>query len=337
MQATPSSDAPSVLVTRGLPEGSLDPITDAGLGLRYWDRDETMPRAAVLAELQHVEGMLCTIGERVDQELLDAGPLLKVIANYAVGYDNIDVPACTARNVVVCNTPNVLTETTADLAWALILGIARRVGEGIDVVKRGEWKTWSPLFLLGRDVHHATLGIVGMGAIGWQVARRAFGFDMQVLYTSRQPRRDLEAQAPIRYVDLETLLRESDFVSVHVALSAETRHFIGPAQLALMKPTAYLINTARGPIVEQRALYEACASGQIAGAGLDVTDPEPMDPADPLLTLPNVLVVPHVGSATAGTRLRMGRLAAENVAAVLTGRRPPAPVNPDVLASVLRA
>jgi glyoxylate reductase len=329
-------ERPSVLVTRAVPPHALDPLTQAGLRLRHWDQEDPMPRAALLDEVQSVDGLLCTISERVDQELLEAAPRLRVVGNYAVGYDNIDVPACTARKVVVCNTPGVLTETTADLAMALILGIARRMGEGIDLVKRGDWKMWSPQFMIGADVHHATLGIIGLGAIGWQVARRAFGFDMQVLYAGRRPRPDLEAQAPsgrLRYVELEQLLRESDFVSVHIALSPETRHLIGAPQLALMKSTAFLVNTARGPVVDQQALYAACAARQIAGAGLDVTDPEPMAADNPLLQLPNVIVVPHVGSASAGTRLRMGQLAAENVAAVLSGQRPPAPVNPEALSA----
>jgi glyoxylate reductase len=198
---------------------------------------------------------------------------------------------------------------------------------------------WSPHFMLGADVHHATLGIVGLGEIGWQVARRAFGFDMQVLYTSRRPRPDLEAEArgQLRHVDLDILLRESDFVSVHIALSPQTRHLIGRDQLRLMKPTAFLINTSRGPVVDQQALYAACAVREIGGAALDVTDPEPLPASDPLLELPNVIVVPHIGSATAGTRVKMGHLAARNVAAVLSGRRPPTPVNPEVLAGVLPA
>src|SRR5919198_4033094 len=186
---------PVTLVTRAIPDASLDPIRQARLELKHWNQDEPIPRANLLAEVGHVDGLLCTVGERVNQELLDAAPRLKVVANYAVGYDNIDVLACTARNVVVCNTPGVLTETTADLAFALILAIARRIGEDIEVVKNGEWTMWSPGFMLGRDVHHATLGIVGMGEIGWQVARRAFGFDMRVLYTGRRPRPDLEAEA----------------------------------------------------------------------------------------------------------------------------------------------
>jgi glyoxylate reductase len=329
----------SVLVTRAVPQNTLDTLTGAGLELRHWNQEDPMPRAALLSEVQHVHGLLSMISERVDREFLGAAPLLKVVANFAVGYDNIDVPACTARGVVVCNTPGVLTETTADLAWALILGIARRVGEGIELVKQGDWKMWSPQFMLGTDVHHATLGIVGLGEIGWQVARRAFGFDMRVLYTSRRQRPDLEAEArgQLEYVDLETLLRECDFVTLHIALSSETRHLIGPEELALMKPTAFLINTSRGPIIDQQALYTACGSGQIGGAALDVTDPEPMPPTDSLLDLPNVIVLPHVGSATTGTRFKMGQLAAENVTAVLSGRRPPAPVNPEVLASVLPA
>ena len=318
---------PAVLVTRALPDASFDPMRETGLELRQWSHADPMPRAALLAEVQHVEGLLCMITERVDEELLDAAPTLKVVATFGVGYDHIDVAACTARKVIVCNTPGVLTETTADLAWALILGIARRVGEGMEAIKRGEWKLWSPQFMLGHDVHHATLGIVGLGAIGWQVARRAFGFDMQVLYTSRRRRTDLEPLGPLRHVDLETLLRQSDFVSLHVPLTSETRHLIGEPQLGLMKPSAFLINTARGPIVDQRALYQACAAGRIAGAGLDVTDPEPMAADDPLLSLPNVLVVPHVGSASFETRIKMGRLAPENVAAVLSGQRPPAAVN----------
>jgi glyoxylate reductase len=329
----------SVLVTRAVPEHSLDPLVEAGLEVRHWDQEDPMPRAAFLAEVQHVHGLIAMISERVDQEVLDAAPLLKVVGNFAVGYDNIDVAACSARGVVVCNTPGVLTETTADLAFALILAIARRLGEGIELIKRGDWTMWSPQFMLGRDVHHATLGIVGLGEIGWQVARRALGFDMQVLYTSRRPRPDLEAQAggQLRRVELDTLLRESDFVSLHIALSAETRHLIGRDQLALMKPTAFLINTARGPVVDQQALYAACAARQIGGAALDVTDPEPMPASNPLLELPNVIVVPHVGSASAGTRFKMGHLAAQNVAALLSGRRPPTPVNPDVLANVLSA
>jgi glyoxylate reductase len=293
-----------------------------------------MPRDVLLAKVRGVQGILASVTERIDQEVLDAAPSLKVVAEYGVGYDNIDVPACTRRGVVVCNTPGVLAETTADLTWALLLGVSRRLGEGINHVKEGRWQAWSPTVLLGQDVHHRTLGIVGLGAIGWEVARRAVGFDMRVLYCSRRPHPELEARAPVTRVDLESLLRESDFVSIHVALTPETHHMFSTAQFKAMKKSAYLINIARGAVVDQQALYEACRTGDIAGAALDVTDPEPLPTSSPLLTLSNVLVVPHVGSATIATRIRMGTLASENIVAVLAGTRPPTPVNPEILSSV---
>ncbi len=323
----------TVLVTRSFPEGSTQPLHDAGLDVRQWQHEEPMTRDALLSEVRQVRGILASVTERVDQELLDAAPSLQVVAEYGVGYDNIDVAACSRRGIVVCNTPGVLAETTADLTWALLLGAGRRIGNSIDHVKAGLWQAWSPTVLLGQDVHHRTLGIVGLGAIGWEVARRAMGFDMRVLYCSTRPHPELEAQAPVTRVDLDTLLRESDFVSIHVALTPETRHMFSTDQFKAMKKTAYLINVARGPVVDQQALYEACRDGQIAGAALDVTDPEPMNVDDPLLTLPNVLVVPHVGSATVATRIRMGTLASENIVAVLSGKRPPTPVNPEVLRS----
>ncbi len=327
------SDRASVLVTRRIPSRSLEPLRDAGFEVRQWDSDDPIPRDVLVAEVAHAQGLLPMVTERVDDALLDAAPLLRVVGNYAVGYDNVDVPACTRRGVVACNTPGVLTETTADLTWALLMASARRVVEAADYVRHGSWTTWGPMLLLGQDVHHATLGIVGMGRIGWQVARRAFGFDMRVLYHSRRRRADLETQGPIQYVDFETLLRDSDFVSIHVDLNPSTRHLFSTAQFKLMKATAHLVNAARGPIVDPRALYEACKSGEIAGAALDVTDPEPIPAGDPLLSLPNVLILPHVGSASEETRYQMGRLAAENIAAVLQGRPPPTPLNPEVLAA----
>ena len=332
-----ADERPIVLVTRRIPDEGPRILRDAGLEVRQWESDEPIPREKLLAEVASAHGLLCMTTDRVDQALLDAAPRLRVVGNFAVGYDNIDVPACTRRRVVACNTPGVLAETTADLTWALLLAVARRIVEGVKFVEQGRWAYWGPRILLGQDVHHRTLGIVGMGQIGWEVARRGLGFDMRVLYYSRTRRTDLEARAPIRYVDFETLLRESDFVSIHVSLSAETRHLFSTPQFKAMKRTAFLINAARGPIVDQRALYEACRDGEIAGAGLDVTDPEPIPMDDPLLTLPNVVIVPHIGSATLATRTRMGTLAAENIAAVLTGRRPPTPLNPEVLEAALRA
>lgn len=322
---------PIVLVTRRIHGEAPRLLRDAGLEVRVWDRDDPIPREELLRQAADADGLLSMVTERVDAALLDAAPRLRVVGNMAVGYDNVDVPACTARGVVVCNTPGVLTETTADLTWALILAAARRIPEGVESVKQGEWKTWGPLSLLGADVHHKTLGIVGLGRIGWEVAKRAFGFDMRVLYWSRGRREQLERDWPLRYVELDQLLAESDFVSLHVSLSEHTRGLIGREQLARMKRSAYLVNAARGPIVDQRALYEACRDGVIAGAALDVTDPEPIRADDPLLALPNVTIVPHVGSATNETRLHMATLAARNIAAVLTGQMPPAPLNPDVL------
>ncbi len=325
-------DHPSVLVTRRLPDGSLKPLHEAGIHVRQWESDDPMPRDVLLSEVASVQGLLPMVSDRVDQELLDSAPLLKVVGNYAVGFDNIDVPACTHRGVVACNTPGVLTETTADMAWTLLMAVARRLVEGVDYVRAGNWKTWGPLLLLGHDVHHATIGIAGMGRIGWEVAKRAFGFDMRVLYYDVNRREDLEKKGPIQYVDFDTLLRESDFISVHVDLNPSTRHLFSTPQLRQMKRTAYLINAARGPIVDPDALYAACRDGEIAGAGLDVTEPEPIPMDSPLLTLPNVVIAPHIASASHETRYRMGELAARNVAAVLSGHPAVTPLNPEVLA-----
>jgi glyoxylate reductase len=316
-----------VLVTRRFPDGSIQPLFEAGLDVEQWPAEEPMARAVLLRKVAHVEGLLASVTERIDQELLDAAPALRVVAEYGVGYDNIDVAACTRRGVLVCNTPGVLAETTADLTWALLLSIGRRIAEAVDHVKQGRWQGWSPNVLLGQDMQHSTLGIVGLGAIGWQVARRAQGFDMRVLYYSAHRHPELEAQAALTYVDLETLLQRSDFVSVHAAYTPATHHLLSAPQFTLMKPSAYLINVARGAVVDQRALYTACRDGEIAGAALDVTDPEPMSPDDPLLELPNVIVVPHIGSATIAARLRMGRLASDNIVAVLQGTAAPTPVN----------
>jgi glyoxylate reductase len=294
-----------------------------------WQPEEPMSRALLLEKVGGVQAILASVTERIDQEVLDAAPTLRVVAEFGVGYDNIDVDACTRRGVIVCNTPGVLSETTADLTWSLILTVGRRIGEAIDHVKDGKWQAWSPNVLLGQDVHHRTLGVVGLGAIGWQVARRALGFDMRVLYYSAHRHPEREAEAPVAFVERETLLEQSDFVSLHAALTPATRHMLSAPQFKMMKSSAYLINVARGGLVDQDAVYAACRDGEIAGAALDVTDPEPMTPDHPLLKLPNVVVVPHIGSATIATRIRMGTLASENVVAVLHGTPPPTPVNTD--------
>jgi lactate dehydrogenase-like 2-hydroxyacid dehydrogenase len=282
----------------------------------------------LLRRVAGCDGILTLLTDRVDEELLDAaGPRLRVVSNLAVGYDNVDVPACARRGIAVGNTPGVLTETTADLAWALILAARRRVAEGDRYVRAGNWRTWGPNLLLGSDVHGATLGIVGFGRIGQAVARRAGGFGMNVLYTSRtRLPKAVETAHRARFVDLDELLARSDIVSLHCALTPETRGLIGRRALELMKSTATLVNTARGPVVDQAALYVALRDGVIATAGLDVTDPEPIAPDDPILSLDNCVVVPHIASATHATRGRMAEMAAANLLAGVRGDPLPTPV-----------
>ena len=325
-----SQQQPKIYVTRRLPEEALAPLRTCG-EVQVWESDHAIPRETLLQEIIDTVALLGMVTERIDDDLLDHAPQLKLVANMAVGYDNVDVLALTRRGVLLTNTPGVLTETTADLTFALMLGIARRIGEGERRVRAGQWPVWSPFVFLGTDVHHATLGIIGLGRIGIEVAKRARGFDMRVLYHNRSQNKDAEEQLGCTRVDMDTLLSESDFVVVLVPLGPQTHRLISTPQLKKMKPTAFLVNAARGPIVDAPALYEALRDNVIAGAALDVTDPEPLPADDPLLTLDNCLVVPHVGSASIATRTRMATLAAENIAAFLSGRRPPTPVNPQVL------
>ena len=318
---------PRVLVTRLIPDEGLDPIR-AACDADVWADDLPPPRAELLRRVVGCRGLLTLLTDRVDDELLEAaGPGLRVVSNYAVGYDNVDVMACHRRGVAVGNTPGALTETTADLAWALILATARRVAEGDRYVRTGQWRTWGPRLLLGSDVHGATLGIIGLGRIGAAVARRAAGFAMTVLYHSRsRVAPELETSLGATHVPLDELLERSDIVSINAALTPETRGLIDAVALARMKPTAVLVNTARGPIVDGRALADALRDGVIAGAGLDVTDPEPIAVDDPLLRLPNCLIVPHIASATRATRGRMAEMAAANLLAGVRGEPLPSPV-----------
>ncbi len=322
--------AAKIYVTQQLPDAALSLLRGCG-EMRVWEPDEVISRTVFLQEVQEVDALLCMVTERIDEELLTHAPRLKVVANMAVGYDNVDVPALTRRGILLTNTPGVLTETTADLAFTLILGIARRIGEAERIVREGRWRSWSPFSFLGRDVHHTTLGILGLGRIGMEVAKRAKGFDMHVLYTNRGRNREAEERLGCIPVELSTLLRESDFLIVLIPLTPGTRHLLSTPQFKLMKPSAFLINAARGPIVDQQALYAALRDGLIAGAALDVTDPEPIPLDDPLLSLDNCLILPHIGSASIATRTRMATLAAENIVAFLSGHRPPTPVNPEVL------
>ena len=322
---------PRVFVARRIPEDGLAPIR-AACDADVWEDELPPPRDELLRLVAGCAGLLALLTDRVDDDLLDAaGPDLRVVSNYAVGFDNVDVAACTRRGIAVGNTPGVLTETTADLAWALLMAAARRVAEGDRYVRGGQWRTWGPMLLLGSDIHGSTLGIVGFGRIGRAVARRAAGFGMTVVYWSRtRAPADLEAELGVTLVDFEELLERSDVVSIHVALTAETRHLVDAVALGRMKPTAVLVNTARGPVVDQAALADALRGGVIAAAALDVTDPEPIAPDDPLLELDNCLVVPHIASASRATRGRMAEMAAANLIAGVRGERLPTPVNPEV-------
>jgi len=317
---------PVVYITRRIPTEAVDLLNNVA-EVRQWSDDDPIPRDVLLHEVREIDALFPMITERIDEEVLARASRLKVVANMAVGYDNIDVPACTSHQVQVTNTPDVLTETSADLAFALLMSTGRGIVRGDRYVHRGEWKIWGPLLHLTSDIHGTTLGIVGMGRIGQAMARRAKGFDMRVLYYSRSRREDLERENGYEYASLDELLVQSDYVSVHVALNEATRHIIGAEQLKRMKRTGILINTGRGPLVDQHALYEALRDGEIAGAALDVTDPEPISMDDPLLRLDNCIITPHVGSASFGTRTRMATLAAENIAAVLSGKPPLTPVN----------
>jgi glyoxylate reductase len=320
-------DRPRVLVTRRIPEAGLSALRSVA-EVDLWDDELPPPREVLLERVRGVDGLLSLLTDRVDGELLDAaGPGLKVVSNYAVGYDNIDVDACRARGVGVGNTPGVLTETTADLAFALLMAVARRLPESYDFVREDRWQTWGPLLLLGKDVHGATLGIVGFGRIGREMARRAQGFGMRTLYHDRiQAPAEVESELGATLVPLAELLAEADFVSLHTALTDETHHLIDAAALARMKEGAILINSSRGGVVDQAALAEALRSGHLFGAGLDVTDPEPMRAEDALLSLPNCLVVPHIASASERTRDRMAEKAAANLIAGLRGEPLPDPV-----------
>jgi glyoxylate reductase len=320
-----------VFVTRKLPEEALRIVREAA-EMQVWPDELPPPYEVMQTKVAVAEGLLCLLTDKIDAPLLEHAPRLRVVSQMAVGYDNIDIAACTARGIPVGNTPGVLTETTADLAFALLLATARRLTEAERTLRAGQWQTWSPMLLTGPDVHHATLGIVGMGRIGYEMARRAHGFEMNLLYTSRSRNETAERDFGARYVDLDMLLAESDFVSLHTPLTPTTRHLIGAAQLARMKPTAILINTARGPVVDQAALYMALKARQITAAGIDVFETEPLPMDDPLLQLDNVVLLPHIGSASIATRTKMAVLAAQNLVAGLQGRPLPYPVNPEVTA-----
>ena len=321
---------PRVYVTRILPKEAMDRI-NSYCDAKTWDGPLPPPRDVLEENVVNIEGLVSLLTDKIDAPLMDKAPRLKVISNYAVGFDNIDIAAATKRGIVVGNTPGVLTETTADHAFALLMAAGRRIVEGDKEVRAGKWKTWGPMILLGQDIHGSTLGIIGLGRIGAAVAQRAKGFGMKILYYDIIRQEKAEKELGIQYMDLDKLLSQSDFITIHTNLTKETHHLIGAKQFEIMKRTGILVNTSRGPIVDNLALYEALRSKKIAYAALDVTEPEPLPADHPLLTLDNVIVVPHIASASVASRTKMGLMAADNLIAGLEGKMPPNPVNPEVM------
>jgi glyoxylate reductase len=305
-----------------MPAAASETLAAAGLTVDLLDTDDPPTRADMIERARGCAGLITMLSDPIDAEFLDAvGPSLRIVANYAVGFDNIDLEACKQRGIRVSNTPGVLTEATADLAWALILAAARNVSAGDRLVRAGSWSGWAPTQLLGLELRGATLGILGAGRIGSAVARRSSGFGMRVLYTDVSANPSLEADLRAERVPLDRLVAESDVLSLHIPMSPDARHLIGAPQLNAMKPTAVLVNTARGPIIDEAALVVALRQGKIAAAGLDVYENEPRLESG-LAELPNVVLLPHLGSATTATRSRMAAMAAENVVAVLSGTKP---------------
>ncbi|MDP8959743.1 MAG: D-glycerate dehydrogenase [Actinomycetota bacterium] len=320
---------PRVLVTRRPPGDALKRLR-AACRVDLWAEDRPIPPEELCRRAGEAEGIYSMLTDPIDEPLLEAAPLLRVVSNMAVGVDNIDVPACTRRGIPVGHTPEVLKETVADTVFALLMAAARRIVEGVDYVRAGKWGPWDPELLLGQDVHAGTLGIIGLGRIGRAVARRGTGFGMRLLYHNRRPDPEAETAMGTSYRALEELLEQSDFVVVLCPLTAETYHLIDEGALRRMKPTAILVNGARGGIVDPKALERALREGWISAAALDVTEPEPIEPDDPLLALPNCIIIPHLGSASQATRVAMADMAVANLLAGLQGEQLPRCVNPEV-------
>lgn len=321
--------APRVLITHKLADEAVE-VARRACDVHFTSLDPSPDAATLRRAVVGMDGIISVVTDMIDAVFLEAGADLKVVANVAAGYDNVDVPAATRRGVVVTNTPGVVTESTADLTWGLLFSIARRIPEADRYVRADQWKEWQLMALLGHDVHGRTLGIIGMGRIGQAVARRASGFGMTILYHNRHRLPEsVESELGAVWVELETLLQSADFVSVHTPLSPETRHLIGEKELRMMKPTAYLLNTSRGPVIDETAVIRALREQWIAGAGLDVFEQEPEVP-QALKDLENVVLLPHIGSASVASRTRMAVMAAQSAVAVLQGERPQHVVNPEV-------
>jgi glyoxylate reductase len=319
---------PKIYITRKLPEEIIVMLEKYCHVTMWQEEEQPVPYEVLEQEIESVEALFCLLTDRIDVNLMDQASKLKVISTMAVGYNHIDIQAATDRKIIVTNTPGVLTETTADLTFALLMAASRRLVEASDFLRKGQWKTWSPMQLSGQDIFGATLGIIGFGNIGQAVARRAKGFNMDVLYYSRSRKEEAEKELGANYVDMETLLRESDFVCLLTPYTKETRYLIDKKELALMKKTAILINISRGEVVNETALYDALKTEQIWAAGLDVYEQEPVPLQHPLLTLPNVVTLPHIGSASVKTRMAMARLAAQQLIEGLQGGIPKNTVNP---------
>jgi len=328
---------PKVYVTREMPERGLRIIKEK-FDTEVWTDYAPPPKKTIIEKAAKVDALATLLSDKIDAEVFDAAPKLKIVAQMAVGFDNIDIAEATKRGICVTNTPGVLTETTADFAWTLLMAVARRVVEADNYVRSGRWKVgWHPMMLQGRDVYGATLGIVGLGRIGCAIAKRAKGFDMKVLYHDIVRRPDFEKEYKIEFTDIDHLFQKADFITINVPLTKETHHFVDEKKLKMMKKTAYLINNARGPIVNEKALYKALKEGRIAGAALDVFEQEPTPVENPLLKLDNVIVAPHISSASYETRSRMAEMVAENLIAFFEGKIPPNLVNPEVVKTKKRA
>lgn len=322
---------PKVYVTRQLFPEAMEILEHHADVEVFEGVDNSIPRALLLSKVRDVDGLLPLLTDKIDTEVMDAGRELKVISNYAVGYNNIDLEAATERGIYVTNTPGILTDTTADCAFALLMAVARRIPEADHHIRAKRWiHAWGPKMFIGSDVHGKTLGILGLGRIGSAIAKRARGFDMRLVYNDVRRREDLERELGVMYKSRDQVLREADYVSLHVPLTPETHHMIGAKELAMMKENAFLINTSRGPVVDEEDLYEALRDGVIAGAGLDVFEEEPLSHDSPLLGLDNVVLTPHIASGSIETRTRMAVTAASNLVSVLQGREPLNLVNPGV-------
>lgn len=321
---------PGVFITRRIPEKAIEMLA-AEVEMDIWQDELPPPYETLLEKVTGKDGLLCLLTDKIDARLMDhTQGRLKVISQMAVGFDNIDLPAATARKIPVGNTPGVLTETTADFAWSLLMAAGRRVVEADRFTRAGRWKTWGPTLLLGQDISGATLGIIGFGRIGQAVARRAAGFGMKILVYDVAANPEAERELGVIKVNLDTLLRESDYITIHTSLTEQTHHLIGPDQFKKMKSTAVLVNTSRGPVVDQRGLYQALKDGEIGFAAIDVTEKEPIPLDDPILTLDNLVITPHIASASVQTRTRMAVMAAQNLLAGLEGKKLPYCANPQV-------